>query len=349
LLRYARQLHVRELDRHRDVCAGALLDPDLVRAARHAEREQLAGLGDAALHAGLAAGLGLADLGPGLRAVEEACERLQRWDIVPGPPPGPVPAVVMSGRRAAELARGPRARRRTGELHHECARQLLERLHVPASAWRLRYGVEGLAALTPEQVEDLFAWLLPLDAQRAYLQERGRELEGACAELADVARAVERVGPAPPPGRALYGPATPAGPMQAAQPDGTPPSEADQTPPPAAERIQGQAPEAPPAPGEPPAGPPPADTPPAPAAEAQPSAAQATGRDAGSVLPAMLSASDLADRLGLNRERVESALRRFRGSHADCCLKVSGRRKNQPGYLYHTAQVLPVLQRMTKA
>jgi hypothetical protein len=63
-------------------------------------------------------------------------------------------------------------------------------------------------------------------------------------------------------------------------------------------------------------------------------------------LPAMLSAPDLARWLDLPVSRVESALRRYRTEHRDCCQEVENRRRNEPRYLYRTADVLPVLQRL---
>jgi hypothetical protein len=64
--------------------------------------------------------------------------------------------------------------------------------------------------------------------------------------------------------------------------------------------------------------------------------------------PVMLSAPDLARRLRLSDDRVESALRRFRKKHPDCCEEVENPRKNQPRYLYRTADVLPILERRVK-
>jgi hypothetical protein len=71
--------------------------------------------------------------------------------------------------------------------------------------------------------------------------------------------------------------------------------------------------------------------------------------DEAAALPVMLSAPDLAKRLKLPLSRVESCLRRFRDRHRDCCEEVENRRRNEPRYLYRTADVLPVLQRLAKA
>jgi hypothetical protein len=63
-------------------------------------------------------------------------------------------------------------------------------------------------------------------------------------------------------------------------------------------------------------------------------------------LPAVLSAPDLARWFNLPVPRVESALRRFRADHPDCFHEVEDRRQNEPRYLYRTADVLSVLQRL---
>ncbi|HKI38262.1 MAG TPA: hypothetical protein VKA46_40785 [Gemmataceae bacterium] len=70
--------------------------------------------------------------------------------------------------------------------------------------------------------------------------------------------------------------------------------------------------------------------------------------DEATALPAMLSAPDLARQLGLPVPRVESALRRFRPDHPDCCVEVQNKRQNEAKYLYRTTDVLPVLQRLAK-
>jgi hypothetical protein len=65
-------------------------------------------------------------------------------------------------------------------------------------------------------------------------------------------------------------------------------------------------------------------------------------------LAALLSAPDLARQFGLPVDRVESALRRFRKDHPDCFTEVENPRKNEPRYLYRTAEVCPVLQRLSR-
>jgi hypothetical protein len=64
-------------------------------------------------------------------------------------------------------------------------------------------------------------------------------------------------------------------------------------------------------------------------------------------LAALLSAPDLARHYGLPVARVESALRRFRDDHPDCFIEVENRRQNEPQYLYRTADVRSVLNRLT--
>jgi hypothetical protein len=64
-------------------------------------------------------------------------------------------------------------------------------------------------------------------------------------------------------------------------------------------------------------------------------------------LPAQLSAPDLARMFRLPVARVESALRRFRKSNPDCFTEVDNPRRNEPRYLYRTADVLGLLGRMS--
>jgi hypothetical protein len=64
-------------------------------------------------------------------------------------------------------------------------------------------------------------------------------------------------------------------------------------------------------------------------------------------LPVFISASDLARFLGLPPARVESALRRFRSDHPDCAFEVDNPRRNEPRYLYRSADVRPVMERLT--
>jgi hypothetical protein len=81
-------------------------------------------------------------------------------------------------------------------------------------------------------------------------------------------------------------------------------------------------------------------------AERQQEESPSRGTDAETVLPALLSASALASRLQPPQpvDRVESFLRTFRKSHADCYVTVNSRRTNEPQYLYRTAAVWPALQ-----
>jgi hypothetical protein len=71
-----------------------------------------------------------------------------------------------------------------------------------------------------------------------------------------------------------------------------------------------------------------------------------TAASAPGELPPLLSAGDLARVLQQPVARVESFLRRHRVTYPDCCTEVEegGRRKNEPRYLYRTADVWPVLQ-----
>jgi hypothetical protein len=62
------------------------------------------------------------------------------------------------------------------------------------------------------------------------------------------------------------------------------------------------------------------------------------------LVPALLSASDLAERLGLTKNAVEVFLRRYRADYPDCATENEGRRRNEPHYLYRVADVLPNLK-----
>jgi len=61
-------------------------------------------------------------------------------------------------------------------------------------------------------------------------------------------------------------------------------------------------------------------------------------------LPQLCSAPDLARRLGLNVNLVDSFLRRLRGVKRDCYVESDNPRKNEPRYLYRTADIWPELQ-----
>jgi hypothetical protein len=60
--------------------------------------------------------------------------------------------------------------------------------------------------------------------------------------------------------------------------------------------------------------------------------------------PEFLSVSDLAGLLHLSVDQVDAFLRRYRKKYPDCCIETEGRRKNDPKYLYRSADVLPVLE-----
>src|SRR5262249_49115719 len=56
----------------------------------------------------------------------------------------------------------------------------------------------------------------------------------------------------------------------------------------------------------------------------------------GDLLPAFLSAADLANHLGQPVDRVEPFLRRFRPKNKDCFTVTDSPKKNEPRYLYRT-------------
>jgi hypothetical protein len=62
------------------------------------------------------------------------------------------------------------------------------------------------------------------------------------------------------------------------------------------------------------------------------------------LLPALLSAADLARCVGQPVDRVETFLRRFRAKHIDCFIEVDSPKKNEAQYLYRTEDVLPALE-----
>lgn len=63
-------------------------------------------------------------------------------------------------------------------------------------------------------------------------------------------------------------------------------------------------------------------------------------------LPSLLSAAELAKRIGQPVARVESFLRRYRAKHPDCFIESSCSRRNEPRYLFRTADVWPALLQM---
>jgi hypothetical protein len=66
------------------------------------------------------------------------------------------------------------------------------------------------------------------------------------------------------------------------------------------------------------------------------------------VLLTLLSASDIADRVGRKRESVTSFLTRFAAKCPDCRVSTETKRKNEPSYLYRTADVWPALEQWLK-
>ncbi len=66
------------------------------------------------------------------------------------------------------------------------------------------------------------------------------------------------------------------------------------------------------------------------------------------ILPALLSASDIAARIRRKRESVTSFLTRFAEKHPDCRVENPSKRRNEPGYLYRTGDVWPALEKWMK-
>ena len=72
------------------------------------------------------------------------------------------------------------------------------------------------------------------------------------------------------------------------------------------------------------------------------------GQPAEAILPVMLSASDIAKRIKRNPKSVTSFLTRFAEKYPDCRVENNSKRKNEPGYLYRTADVWPALEQWMK-
>ncbi len=66
------------------------------------------------------------------------------------------------------------------------------------------------------------------------------------------------------------------------------------------------------------------------------------------ILPSLLSASDIAQRIHRNKKSVSSFLSRFADKNRDCRVENASKRKNEPGYLYRTADVWPALEKWLK-
>ena len=64
----------------------------------------------------------------------------------------------------------------------------------------------------------------------------------------------------------------------------------------------------------------------------------------GGILPALLSASDIARHINHKPKSVGSFLIRYAKKYPDCRQETDGRRRNEPGYLYRTADVWPALE-----
>lgn len=64
---------------------------------------------------------------------------------------------------------------------------------------------------------------------------------------------------------------------------------------------------------------------------------------------ALLAAPDIARHIGRNPKTVESLLRRYAEKHPDCRMETQSKRKNEPGFLYRTAEVWPVIDNWMKA
>jgi hypothetical protein len=68
------------------------------------------------------------------------------------------------------------------------------------------------------------------------------------------------------------------------------------------------------------------------------------GTLADSLLPAMLSASDIAKLIKRNPKSVSTFLTRYAKKHRDCRREIPTRRQNEPGFLYRTGDVWPALE-----
>ena len=66
------------------------------------------------------------------------------------------------------------------------------------------------------------------------------------------------------------------------------------------------------------------------------------------LLPLMLSASDIAKRIKQNSKSVSSFLTRFADKNRDCRIENPTKRKNEPKYLYRTTEVWPALEKWLK-
>ncbi len=69
---------------------------------------------------------------------------------------------------------------------------------------------------------------------------------------------------------------------------------------------------------------------------------------AGEILPALLSATDLARKLGCKPKSVGTFLTRFAVDHRDCRVEVPSPRKNEPDYFYRVSDVWPALQQWAR-
>ncbi len=92
------------------------------------------------------------------------------------------------------------------------------------------------------------------------------------------------------------------------------------------------------------------ETPPAPPAREDAAAAAPVGKDGDGAeeapWPALMSASDLARRLGMGPDAVNSFLYRHRRKRPFCCDEVPTPRKNEPRLLFRTADVVPSLKQL---
>jgi hypothetical protein len=66
------------------------------------------------------------------------------------------------------------------------------------------------------------------------------------------------------------------------------------------------------------------------------------------IVPALLSASDIATRIQRNPKSVTSFLTRYAVKHPDCRVENTTKRQNEPSYLYRTADVWPALEKWVK-
>ena len=70
--------------------------------------------------------------------------------------------------------------------------------------------------------------------------------------------------------------------------------------------------------------------------------------NADAILPVMLSASDIAGRIKRNSKSVTSFLTRLAVKYPDCRIEIEAKRRNEPAYLYRSADIWPALEKWMK-